>query len=212
MRMAYRPDRVLSVLNALVTIAYFVLWATAIVVLVAAPAARLWARDHSNWLWELKVPAVVHGSEAGVVTGWGTARLVVEQVRGDLVLPLGQVPWWLFVALWTHALVGMGLILLVFHHLRRIFQRVREGEPFDAQNALRMRWMGLLFLGLTLFNSLAELVTSLAVRKGVVSGTISVAGGPHLDFGKVFIALVVIALAEVFRRGAELEREQSLVI
>jgi hypothetical protein len=96
--------------------------------------------------------------------------------------------------------------------LRRIFQRVRDGEPFDAQNALRMRWLGLLFLGLTLFNSLAELVTSLAVRRGVVSSTIRVAGSPHLDLGNIFIALVVVALAEVFRRGAELEREQSLVI
>jgi hypothetical protein len=210
--MAYRSDRVLSVLNTLVSIAYFVLWITAIVVVVAAPAARLWAQDHSGWIWDLKVPAIVHGSEAPVVTGWGSARFVVQHVRGDLILPLGQVPWWLFAALWTHALVGLGLLLLAFHHLRRIFQRVRDGEPFDTQNALRMRWLGLLFLGLTLFNSLAELVTSLAVRKGVVSSTISVAGGPHLDLGNVFIALVVVALAEVFRRGAELEREQSLVI
>jgi hypothetical protein len=210
--MGYRPDRVLSVLNTLVSIAYFVLWITAIVVLIAAPAARLWARDHSNWIWDLKVPAIVHGSEAPVVTGWGSARFVVQHMRGDLILPLGRVPWWLFVALWAHALVGLGLMLLAVHHLRRIFQRVREGEPFDAQNALRMRWLGLLFLGLTLFNSLAELVTSLAVRKGVASSTISVAGSPHLDFGNVFIALVVVVLAEVFRRGAELEREQSLVI
>jgi hypothetical protein len=212
MRVAYRPDRVLSLLNTLVSIAYYVLWVTAIVVVVAAPSAWLLAEGHSHWIWDLKVPAIVHGSEAPVVTGWGSARFVVQHVRGDLVLPLGQVPWWLFVALWAHALVGLGLLLLAFHHLRRIIQRVRDGEPFDAQNALRMRWLGLLFLGLTLFNSLAELVTSLAVRRGVVSSTISVAGGPHLDLGKVFIALVVVALAEVFRRGAELEREQSLVI
>jgi hypothetical protein len=210
--MAYRPDRVLSLLNALVSVAYYSLWITAIVVLVAAPAARLWAEGHSNWVWGLKVPAVVHGSEARVATSWGSARLVVQHARGDLVLPLGLVPWWLFVALWTHAVVGLGLLLLSVHHLRRIFQRVRDGEPFDAQNALRMRWLGLLFLGLTLFNGLAEFVTSMAVRKGVVSSTISVAGAPHLDFGNVFIALVVVALAEVFRRGAELEREQSLVI
>jgi hypothetical protein len=210
--MAYRPDRVLSLLSTLVSIAYFVLWTTAIVVLVAAPAARLLAQGHSNWIWDLKVRATVHGSEARVITGWGSARFVVEHVRGDLILPLGLVPWWLFVALWTHAVVGLGLVLLSFHHLRRIFQRVREGEPFDAQNAVRMRWLGLLFLGLTLFNSLAELVTSMAVRKGVVSSAISVAGAPHLDLGNVFIALVVVALAEVFRRGAELEREQSLVI
>jgi hypothetical protein len=209
---AYRPDRVVSLLYTLVSIAYFVLWVTAIVVLIAAPATRLWTQGQSDWIWDMKVPAIVHGSEVPVVTGWGSARFVVRHVRGDLVLPLGLVPWWLFVVLWTHALVGLGLLLLSFHHLRRIFQRARDGEPFDAQNARRMRWVGLLFLGLTLFNGLAELVTSMAVRRGVVSSTISVVGGPHLDFGNVFIALVVVALAEVFRRGAELEREQSLVI
>jgi hypothetical protein len=70
----------------------------------------------------------------------------------------------------------------------------------------------LLFLGLTIFNGLAKLVTSMAVRRGLASSTISVAKDIQLDFGNVCIALIVIALTEVFRRGTELEREQFLVI
>jgi hypothetical protein len=36
--------------------------------------------------------------------------------------------------------------------------------------------------------------------------------GIRVDPMTLFMALVVIALAEVFRRGAELEDEQSLVV
>jgi hypothetical protein len=185
---------------------------TSVVILVGAPGARLWAAGHPNWTWELGLPAIVQGAEARVVTGCGTAELVVQHVRGDLILPLASVPWWLFAALWAQTLVGLGLLLLAVYHLRRIFQRVRDGAPFDAQNARRLRWFGLLLLGLTLFHSLSELVTSMAVREGVVSGTVRVAANPRLDLEQVFIALVVVALAEVFRRGADLEREQALVI
>lgn len=209
---AYRPDRVVRLLYMLVSIACFLLWITAILVLVVAPAARLLTRDQPGWTWTMGLPAVVHGSDASVVTSWGAARFVVDRVRGDLVLPVSLMPWWLLVLVWTHALIGVGLLLLIFHHLRRIVRRVRDGMPFDVQNAIWMRRIGLLFLGLTLFNGLARLATAMAVRKDVVSSTIKVGGGVDLDLGNICIAVVVIALAEVFRRGAELEHEQSLVI
>ena len=48
-------------------------------------------------------------------------------------------PWWLVGVLWTHVAIVLTLMLLSLHHLRRIFQRVRDGAPFDADNALRMR-------------------------------------------------------------------------
>jgi hypothetical protein len=46
----------------------------------------------------------------------------------------------------------------------------------------------------------------------VASPRIAVAGGLHLDAPLLFVALALVALAEIFRRGAELEDEQSLVI
>jgi hypothetical protein len=41
---------------------------------------------------------------------------------------------------------------------------------------------------------------------------LSIPNGIHVDLTLVPVALVLIALAEVFRRGAELEHEQSLVV
>jgi hypothetical protein len=204
-------DRVVRLLNTLVSAAYYVLW-IAVIALVAAPVARLLTRGQPGWFWHLSLPAIARGSASSVDTSWGPARFVVDQVRGDLVLSLDTLPWWLPAMLWAQAVVGLGLLLLIFHHLRRIFQRVRSGMPFDVQNAIWMRRIGLLFLTLTLFNGLVRLMNSMVVREGMTDSTIGVTGELRLDFGNIFIALVVIALAEVFRRGTELETEQSLVI
>lgn len=208
---AYRPDRVVRVLTTLVSTAYFALWIVTSALLVAAPAAKLLAGGR-NWTWELEVPATVRDSEATVSTSWGPARLAVENVRGSLRLPIATLPWGLVAVLWAHVAVLLGLTLVSLHHLRRIFQRVRDGEPFDAGNAVRMRWLGLLLLALAVFNGIAELVTSLALRTDPSSGPVAVAAGLHVNFPLVFVALVLVVLAEIFRRGSELEREQSLVI
>lgn len=208
---AYRPDRVVRVLNTLVSTVYFGLWVVTVVVLIAAPAAKLLASGR-NWVWALEVPATLLDSGATVHTSWGPARLVVQDVRGILQLPIATLPWWLVAVLWTRVAVVLALMLLSLHHLRRIFQRVRDGAPFDADNALRMRWLGVLLLALVVFDGVAELATSLAVSKGLPAGSVTVATGLHIDMPLVFVALVLVVLAEIFRRGAELETEQSLVI
>ena len=209
---AYRPDRVVRVLTALVSIAYFGLGILGALVLIAAPLVKLLTDGDPDWIWGLRVPASVPEAEATVLTTWGPARLEVEDVRGVLRLPLSMLPWWLVAVLWAHAAVVFALILLFLHHLRRIFQRVRAGAPFDAANALRLRWLGLLLLAVAVVNGVAELVTSRAVRAGLSSGSITVPRGLHVDLSAVLVALVLVALAEIFRRGAELEDEQSLVV
>jgi hypothetical protein len=209
---AYRPDRVVRGLTTLVSIAYFVACAGTVIALVAVPAVKLFGGGHPEWEFGLKVQATARDAEAVVPTAWGDARLVVGRVRADLQLPVATLPWGLVAALWAHAAVGLGLVVLSLHHLRRIFQRVRDGAPFDADNALRMRWLGLLLLALALFDGVSQFVTALALRGGVASPHIAVARGVRLDTPLLFVALALVALAEIFRRGAELETEQSLVI
>jgi hypothetical protein len=102
--------------------------------------------------------------------------------------------------------------VLFLHHLRRIFQRVRDGIPFDAENAMRLRRLGIVLLALALLNGVAELVVALAVRGNLSDGNVIVPATLPIDMSLVFVALVLIALAAIFRRGAELEDEQSLVV
>lgn len=209
---AYRPDRAVRVLTTIVSIAYFWLWAGIVLVLVATPALKFFASDHPEWEWGLQVPATLSASDATVLTRWGTGRLEVEDVRGTLRLPIAMLPWWLFATLWTHTAVMGALMLLFLHHLRRICQRARDGAPFDAGNASRLRWLGWLLIAFVLIDGVAGFVTALAVRRGLASASIGVPSGVQIDGHLIIVALVLVALGEIFRRGAELEVEQSLVV
>jgi hypothetical protein len=206
-----RPDGVVRFLTLLVSIAHVGAWAGAVIVLAGAPLVRALGGD-ADWRWGLPVPVAIAEPDATVVTGWGDARLEVEDVRGVLRLPIATMPWWLFGVLWTHTAAAFALMVALLHHLRRIFQRVRDGAPFDVQNAVRLRWVGLLLIALSLLNGVAELVTSMVVRQGLAGGSVAVAGGLRIEAPFLLVALVLLALAEIFRRGAELEHEQSLVV
>lgn len=209
---AYRPDRVVKVLTALVSIAYFGTWFLMAVVLIGAPAVKVFVGNDPEWTWSLPVPATVEDADAIVHTSWGSARLEFEEVQAELSLPIGMLPWSTFAFLWTHVAVLGALMLLFLHHLRRIFLRVRSGVPFDAENAVRLRWLGLLLIAMAVLGGIVEFVTALGVRSGLTSSTIAISTGFHVNGRTVFIGLVLIALAEIFRRGAELETEQSLVV
>lgn len=209
---AYRPDRVVRMLTGLVSIAYFGLLILAVVVLIGLPIVKLAAGDGPDWEIGLTVPVVSLDGDATVRTGWGNARLQVEDMRGSFRLPIGILPWWLFAVVWTYVAAAMALTLVFLHHLRRIFQRVRGGAPFDATNALRLRWLGVLVLALAVLRGVAESVTAFAVRSGVTSERVEVPLGLSIDALVILIGLVLLALAEIFRRGAELEEEQTLTV
>jgi hypothetical protein len=138
---------------------------------------------------------------------------MVDDVRGELKLPIATMPWSFLALLWSYAAVAFGLLLVFLKNLRRIFQRVRDGAAFDAENATRLRTLGALLLALAGLKAVAELATSVAVRRGLApDSSLIVPPGFHVDLTLVPVALVLMALAEVFRRGAELEHEQSLVV
>jgi DUF2975 family protein len=217
---AYRKSRVVKTLTVLVSINYFGMCAGGAILLIGAPVTRLIAPDRPVRKWgfltvnfgtaSLPVPVTVNDS-AAVSTSWGPAQLRLRDARGSITWPTMQLPWSVFALLWAHTAVGIALVFLSLHHLRRIFQRVRDGAPFEAQNALRLRWVGLLLLTRALFNGVVALIAAQEGRR-LTNSTIAVRPVLDFDLTLVFISLALIALAEIFRRGTELESEQSLVI
>ena len=208
-----RPDRVLRVLTTLASLAYFGLWAGAAVVLIALPALKVAGGSAAAFHYGLELPVVVPNIEATVDTAGGPARLTLGDVRAKLRLPVPNLPWSLVAVLWTYTAVAAALMLLLMHNLRRIFQRVRDGAAFDAQNASRLRTLSVLLVALATLNAVAETATAIAVRRGLpTSSSVAVPSGLHVDLTLISVALVLMALAEVFRRGTELEDEQSFVV
>jgi hypothetical protein len=212
----YRSDRVVKLLTTVVSICYFAVFVGTGLSLILPPAAKLWG-DADDWVVglghiEVELPATALDSAATAHTSLGPVRLEVAEVRADFHVPIGRLPWRGVALVWLQLFVGSALVLSVLYHLRRIFQRVRDGAPFDADNALRLRWLGILLLAVAAFRGITELARALTVRGWLERSGIDVPIGLHIDGMVVFVALVLIALAEIFRRGAELEHEQSLVV
>lgn len=206
-----RPDRVVRTLTALTSFAYYFMWAGAAVVLVALPL--IWLSGVGGFYYGLELPVTTPNLETMVQTAWGPAPLELDDVRGKLQLPIALMPWWLLAGLWAYAAVAGALLLLFLQNLRRIFQRVRDGAAFDARNGVRLRTLGMLLAAMAVLNGVAQTATLMAVRRGLPTGsTLSVPLGIPMDGALILVGLVLMALAEVFRRGAELEHEQSLVV
>ena len=208
-----RPDRVVRTLTAFSSFAYFGMWAGAALVLIALPMLKAFGGAGSGFYYGLELPVTAPTVQTMVQTVWGPAPLMLDDVRGKLELPISTVPWSFLALLWSYAAVGGALMLLFLHNLRRIFQRVRDGAAFDVENVVRLRRLGTVLLAIAGVNAVAELATSIAVRRGLPAGSsLTVPSGFHIDLTLVPVALVLMALAEVFRRGAALEHEQSLVV
>jgi hypothetical protein len=206
-----RSDRLIKALTALTSVAYFGILAGTALVLVGLPILK--ALGVAGFHYGLDLPLTAPTVQTTVQTIWGPAPLVLDDVRGQLRLPISTMPWSLLALLWGYAAIAGALMLLFLHNLRRIFQRVRDGAAFDAQNAARLRTLGAVLLVMVGLNAIAELATAIAVRPGVAAGgSVTIPGGLNIDLEIAVVGLILVALAEVFRRGAALEHEQSLVV
>lgn len=208
---AYTPDRVVRALARGVSIAYFGLLLFTAVVLIGLPIVKFADSGNPDWVIGLRVPVSIH-ENVTVVTRWGDAQLGLDDMRGLVRLPIGKLPWSLLAVLWTYLATAGALMLMFLHHLRRVLDRVQDGTPFDPANAPRLRWLGLLALGFAGITGVSEFVTSLAVRRTLISERVEVPPGFSVDGTVVFFGLVLLLLAEIFRRGAELEEAEALTL
>jgi hypothetical protein len=207
----HRPDPIVRALTGIVSFAFYFVLAGGALLLAGSVAAKAFAGADPNWTWSLPLPAAETHSPTAVMTRWGPAQLEVLDERTTLRLPIGILPGWLFAVLWAYVAAAGALVLLALHHLRRILQRVRDGAPFDASNARRLRFLGLSLLALSL-NGIAERMIAMAVSVQVPALTSVRPITLPVDGSLVFVALLLVALARIFHRGSDLEHDQSLVV
>ncbi len=212
---AHRADPVVRILTGVVTFVYYSAWAAVALMFIVVPAMRNWTPDlMADPTPTSMLPVTLPELSATAVSQWDVASrdIRLHGVTGGLMQPVSNLPTWFEVVGTLALLVAMALILLFLHNLRVLFRRVRDGAAFDAANAVRMRWLGVWLLAFHVFYSGFVYWASSFVARDLASSGISV--GPVLDINwfAVFCALVLVGLAEVFRRGAVLEEEQSLVV
>jgi hypothetical protein len=108
----------------------------------------------------------------------------------------------------------LALYVFVLGKLRAIFRSLRDGSPFVDANARRLRHIGLALLvaeGLHVFVTSVVVGPALERPRPVRDGErIQARTGPTWEV--VFLAPAVLVLAEVFRRGTEMQVERELTV
>ena len=142
----------------------------------------------------------------------GVRDLKMNRLVGELELKF-ESPWaqWIFIFLVLQEFV---LILLVLMFMQKIVASIATGEAFSQANAGRLRWVGGLLILAALFGPGASTLVSQMALRGMEIGGASLTVNWFREFGQgEFISgWIVLILSEVFRQGAEMQKDQSLTI
>jgi len=99
--------------------------------------------------------------------------------------------------------------LLVLSILIRVIHTVQEGDPFVEANISRLRAMWMLIAATEVFRIVVHSMADLSVGALSVSPAET---GMDIRIGTWFLVLVIAALSEAFRQGAEMRADQELTI
>jgi hypothetical protein len=145
-------------------------------------------------------------------TGQPTLLLTPQKQTGQLQVPSRSIPGLLMSLL---GLVGLVTAAWMFFLLRQIFRSVQIQSPFQTAIARRITTMGLLFLGQTAVELLLKLALWQQIRPYFRHVRLATQASLSVDIqldGPWLLGLILLALAQVYQRGIELQLENELTV
>ncbi|MDX1913529.1 MAG: DUF2975 domain-containing protein [Saprospiraceae bacterium] len=106
------------------------------------------------------------------------------------------------------------LVVFVFYQMFRIFKTLDRGETFSKENFRRIQWIAVAVLAYPITGLESELLLKgivLRLQGGEMGFSPLVLLSEQIILGGL-LCLVILALAEAFRHGANLQQEQDLTI
>ena len=105
-----------------------------------------------------------------------------------------------------------GIIIWVMFLMRQIVRSVGKGQPFIPENGKRLRWIGLSILLIIGFDFFHDILLNLFITPRLTFDSIVFETSNHFDFRFILLAMVILVIGEAFRIGAEMKKEQDLMI
>ena len=209
----YRADFVVGLLTVITSVLYRLAWIFGVVLIVAVSALELFAGTETRQKFSIGVATTVHLEDQKIATAWGgSLGLKMDEAKGSLRVPIASAPVWFRLAAYLGLAIIFALFLRFLFHLRELFRRVRAGAPFDERNATSLRWLGLLLILIDTLTSAYSFGLTQLVLRAMSPPTVPVTSSFSMDGTAIFVGLVLLALAEIFRRGAVLEDEHAHVV
>jgi hypothetical protein len=110
------------------------------------------------------------------------------------------------------AALGLGLGLWVLVQLRAVFRTLRDGRPFVAANAVRIRWIGYAVIVGELLQSLVRFGGNTYAKAHFAADLLRFDAWPSINGFAIIHGLIILVIAEVFSAGTRLDEDQSLTI
>ncbi len=135
---------------------------------------------------------------------------ILTNVGEKLVNPPPSSVIWISAGFVMVLLLIMLLCYFTIDRLRKMLASVREGDPFNRTNGLRLRGMGIaIFVIQILSGVLGALIGVIISLLGEAKDgePITVAGEFGLSLSGILLVLLLIILARIFDRGADMRDE-----
>lgn len=132
----------------------------------------------------------------------------IEQSTGMLRFTMQDRPRFAFVG----AAVMVGLVLWILAELAALCRSVRDGQPFAAGNAKRIRRLAVAVMLAEVSRAVVVYAANAYVAAQFAADHLRFTARPRIDAFAIVSALILLVLAEVFRTGTELDEDQSLTV
>lgn len=108
--------------------------------------------------------------------------------------------------------IMMSLGLSIIYQLKKIFATLTTGSPFIIENAKRIQRIAFLIFSGAVVELIAGRILGYIVAENVIVKGVTFIVKNKPNMGAIFLGLVILVLAEIFRQGAVLKEEQDLTI
>jgi hypothetical protein len=132
----------------------------------------------------------------------------IEHASGMLRLTMPGRPW--FAVAGAAAIVG--LVLWILAELAALCRSVRDGQPFAARNAVRIRRLALAVVLAEVSRAAVVYAAQAYVAAQFAADRLRFTAWPRINAFAIVSALILLVLAEVFRTGTRLDEDQSLTV
>jgi len=199
-----------SLLAALVNLAWYLVAISLVGMLVLAVIPLF--TDLSSTQMDLPVSfSVDTGTLRGMASG-DVAKAHIANARGSGNLKFPPPSALVLVTTAVLAAASLAIALWVLTQLRAVFRSLRDGHPFVAANATRIRWIGYAVIIGEVTRSLVTFGANSYARSHFGVDGLRFDTWPMVNVYAFIYGLIILVIAEVFRAGTRLDEDQSLTI
>ncbi len=130
-------------------------------------------------------------------------------------LTLNLTKWWFLILIIIFTTLNFAVFLYILLQLRHILASLTEGNPFTLKNAKRIRIIGIVIIGGELLISLVMIGFAM-----IINASVDIRGFQliwmklifEISLPTIFLGIVVLIIAEIFRLGVRMREDQELTI